>query len=115
MNGSISILTRLERFTMPHLLILTNKPTINYINSILIGFSAILLMLPLPVPLTDFLPAYGILLLAVGILECDGYLLLVSYLMVVITTIYFSLITVLGLNAIITILSCLGLNFQIIK
>jgi hypothetical protein len=109
LNGSLSILTRLEKFINPRLLILSTGSTMNYINGSLIAFSAIILMIPLPIPLTDFLPGYTILFLAVGALECDGYLILAGYLMVIITTVYFSLMAILGVKAILIIFSYLGL------
>ncbi|MGB8233709.1 MAG: exopolysaccharide biosynthesis protein, partial [Methanobacterium sp.] len=49
-------------------------------------------------PLTDTLPAIGIFFLSAGILECDGYLILTGYLVVIFTAVYFTLITILGLK-----------------
>jgi hypothetical protein len=68
-------------------------------------------MLPLPVPLTDFLPAYSMLFLALGTIERDGYLIVAGYALAVITTIYFLLIAILGLAGIKLVLSFLGINF----
>jgi hypothetical protein len=68
-------------------------------------------MLPLPVPLTDFLPAYSMLFLALGTIERDGYLIVAGYTLTVVTTIYFLLIAILGLAGIKLVLSFLGINF----
>lgn len=110
LNGSARILSRVEKFVSPRLPILTSGSHINYVNGALMAISSILLMLPLPVPLTDFLPAYGIFFLAIGSLEKDGYLILAGYAMVIITIIYFSLIAILGLNGVMMILSYLSIH-----
>jgi hypothetical protein len=111
LNGILRILTPLEKFITPRILILTRGTTMIIINGSLMVFSAILLMLPLPIPLTDSLPAYGILFLALGDLERDGFLILVGYFIVIITAIYFGLIVILGYDAILAILTYLGLHF----
>lgn len=110
LNSNARILNRVEKFVSPRLLILTSGSHANYVNGTLMAVSSILLMLPLPVPLTDFLPAYAILFLALGSLERDGYLILAGYAMVLITSIYFSLIAVLGLNGVVMILSYVGIH-----
>jgi len=110
LKGISRILFPLEKVITPRLLILSNEPFRNYVNSVLVAFSATLLMLPIPVPLTDFLPAYGILFISLGTIERDGYLIIAGYLTVILTTIYFILIFALGIEAIIIILSYLGLH-----
>ncbi len=111
LNGMVCVLRTLEKFTKPRSMFLFNTHVMKYVNSLIIIFCAFLLMLPLPVPLTDFLPAYGILFLAVGSLERDGYLIFAGYLLVTVTTIYFSLIAILGLAGIKIILAHLGLSY----
>ena len=46
--------------------------------------------LPLPIPLTNLLPAYTILILSIGILEADGVMILVGYGLTGITTLFFA-------------------------
>ncbi|MCE7698736.1 MAG: exopolysaccharide biosynthesis protein, partial [Methanobacterium paludis] len=111
LNGMVRVLTTLEKFTKPRSMFLFSTPVMKYVNSLIIIICAFLLMLPLPVPLTDFLPAYGILFLAVGSLERDGYLIFAGYLLVIVTTIYFSLIAILGLSGMKIILAHLGLPY----
>lgn len=96
LNGTMSVLGKLEKYIKPRFLILAKSPTMNRINLSLMVYSAFLLMLPLPVPLTDSLPGYSIFLLVLGILECDGYFVLAGYILVVITTIYFTSTFLLG-------------------
>jgi hypothetical protein len=57
---------------------------------------AFILTLPLGVPFTNFFPAWTIILLALGILEKDGLLILFGYLFSVITILYLYLIYLFG-------------------
>lgn len=111
LNGVLRILIPLEKIITPRLFFLTSKAKMSYINCSLMILSTILLMIPLLIPLGDFLPAYGILFIALGTLERDGYLILAGYITVIATTIYYILIFALGIEVIITILSYLGLHF----
>jgi len=54
------------------------------------------MMAPLPLPLSDTLPAYGVLFLTLGSVERDGYVVLAGYLMVFLTVGYFSVVGVAG-------------------
>ncbi len=110
LNGMGRVLSGLDKLTKPRLKPLTDEPYMNYINSLVMIFCACLLMLPLPVPLTDFIPAYSILFLALGSIEKDGYLILAGYSMATVTAIYFLLIAILGLSGIKLILTFLGIN-----
>ncbi len=109
LNGTMNALGKLEKYIKPRFLILTNGSTINHFNLSLMVFTSFLLMLPLPVPLTDSLPGYSIFLLVLGILERDGYFVLAGYILVSITTIYFSLIFLFGYAGIAFILSHFGI------
>jgi hypothetical protein len=110
LKGSIGVLKGLERIIKPRAQILTGKYSVNTINGILLVFSSFLLMLPLPVPLTDSLPAYSIFLLSLGIMERDGYFIVISYALIIITTLYFGLIFILGFKGVSLILSYFGIN-----
>jgi hypothetical protein len=63
------------------------------IIGICLAWNALLMSLPLPIPLTNLLPAYTILFLAVGLLESDGLFILIGYAMTTATTIFFASIT----------------------
>jgi hypothetical protein len=107
LNGIIPIMKRIEKYINPRCLFLSSGPKIDKINAVGIAFCSLLLTLPLPVPLTDFLPAYSILFLALGSLECDGYLILTGYGLLVITTSYFILTGLLGIEVILSVFSFL--------
>jgi hypothetical protein len=55
-----------------------------------LAWDALLMSLPLPIPLTNLVPAYTILFLAIGLLEFDGLFILIGYGMTVATTIFFA-------------------------
>ena len=60
------------------------------ITGICLAWDALLMSLPLPIPLTNLVPAYTILFLAIGLLEFDGLFILIGYGMTVATTIFFA-------------------------
>ena len=96
LNATFRLLTRMEKYIKPRLLIMTKKSVMRKINGSLMIFSAMLFMTPLPIPLTDTLPALCVFFLAAGTLECDGYLILAGYATILITTIYFSSVILLS-------------------
>jgi hypothetical protein len=63
------------------------------ITGFCLAWDALLMSLPLPIPLTNLVPAYSILFLAIGLLEFDGLFILIGYGMTVTTTIFFASIT----------------------
>jgi hypothetical protein len=63
------------------------------ISGACLAWDALLLSLPLPIPLTNLVPAYTILFLAIGLLEFDGLFILIGYGMTMATTIFFASIT----------------------
>jgi hypothetical protein len=60
------------------------------ISGICLAWDALLMSLPLPIPLTNLIPAYTILFLAIGLLEFDGLFILIGYGMTMATTIFFA-------------------------
>ncbi|MGB9978215.1 exopolysaccharide biosynthesis protein [Methanobacterium sp.] len=108
-NATFRMLTHLEKYIKPRLLIMTRKSIMRKINGFFMIFSAMLFMTPLPIPLTDTLPALCVFFLAVGALECDGYLILAGYAAIIITTIYFGSVILLGYAGLSVGLSYLGL------
>lgn len=87
---------RVEKLIHPRLFLLTHPATLGRINGVLLVLSALLLMVPLPLPFSNTLPAYGVLFLAAGSLERDGYVVMAGYLMVGLSIAYLSAVAVLG-------------------
>jgi hypothetical protein len=96
LDKGAQMFARLEKLIRPRLLVLTHRGTTGRLNVLLLGFSGLLLMAPLPLPFSNTLPAYGVLLLAIGTLERDGYAVLAGYAMVFLSLVYFSTVAVLG-------------------
>jgi hypothetical protein len=85
-----------EFFLKPRLRFLHKSSVFQRIAGFLIMVSGILLLLPLPVPLTNSLPALTIILLAAGALEKDGVFFLFGCFAFLVTAAYFSLLAVGG-------------------
>lgn len=81
---------RLERWVKPRFKQLTTGAAVNRFNGLVLTFAGILLIFPLSfVPFSNTLPAVCIVLLAVGMLQRDGYFIIAGYVALVITVIYF--------------------------
>lgn len=91
----------LERIGQPHRLPgLTSSSGAMFLNNLAFIFAALLLMAPFGfVPLSNTLPALGVILLAIGMMQRDGVLVLLGYGANVVTVFYFgSLIAFGGLS-----------------
>lgn len=73
------MLRYLESILKPRWAILTDTPLLNQLHAIVILVSALILLLPLPIPLSNLLPAWAIFLVACGLLERDGFFLVSGY------------------------------------
>lgn len=83
-----TIFEKLRRVLHPRLKWLLWRPWC-YLNFLILAVSALLLALPLPIPFSNNIPAFGILLMALGQLEEDGLFVLFSYLVFVGTIAFF--------------------------
>lgn len=89
-NNVSRILHPLEHLAQPRLLQFSRNSWPRRILGLYLTWNALLMALPLPIPFTNLLPAYTILVLAIGIFESDGVLILCGYGMTVITTLFFA-------------------------
>ncbi|MGY3902453.1 exopolysaccharide biosynthesis protein [Aeromonas lusitana] len=93
LHKGADLLARIDRFIRPRLLLLTGSTTINRCNGLLIMLAAMLLMLPLgAIPFTNAMPAWAILLLAIGMLQRDGLFVAAGYALVSATVVWFSVL-----------------------
>jgi len=91
---------RVEHLIRPRWLGLTGSAAINVLNGICLVLSVILLMAPLPfVPLANTLPGVAIMLLALGMAERDGVVILSGYLFTLISAAYVGVLMVLVIHA----------------
>ena len=85
------LFARLDRWIRPRWLALTHGTTVNRFNGFLLVGCAFLLMAPLGlIPFSNTLPAVAILCLAAGMLQRDGFFVVVGYITTVATLVYFS-------------------------
>ena len=89
----------LEKVLRPRLLAVTGTARREQFHAVPIVVCAVLLLLPLPVPLSNLFPAWAVLLVAAGLLERDGLVILAGYLMVLASVAFFAAIAVLGVGA----------------
>jgi hypothetical protein len=87
---------RLERWLKPRLPQFTTAGA-QRINGAMLLISAALLMLPLSlIPFSNTLPGLACMLLAAGLLSKDGYCIVLGYLLVLSTAVYFGLLAFAG-------------------
>ena len=88
------LFARFERLMRPRLLYLTRAGA-SRINGALLFLAGLLLIVPLPViPFSNMLPGLAILCLAVGMLQRDGVFVILGWLLIAVTIIYFAAIAV---------------------
>lgn len=81
---------RVDRISHPRLVRLTENAAMNRLAGLGLLAGSILLIFPLGlVPFSNTLPAWAILLLAAGLLQRDGVLILLGYLFLLATVVYF--------------------------
>lgn len=87
-----------ERLLRPRLLWVTSSPRREQLHGIPIVICALMLLLPLPVPFSNIIPAWGIMLIAGGLLERDGGFIIAGYVSSLITVAFFAAIAIFGVE-----------------
>lgn len=82
------IIRAMERFLRPRWLVLTESGVILQLHAVAMVMAASILLLPLPIPFSNGLPAWGIIFFAGGLLERDGVFIVFGYLMLAATGVY---------------------------
>jgi hypothetical protein len=91
--GATARLVRLlEFFLRPRLMILVDWTLFHHLYGLMILVSGLLLLLPLPIPMTNFFPALTVVLLAVALLERDGGFIIAGSVMFALSLLYFGAI-----------------------
>jgi hypothetical protein len=83
------MLKKIEWLVKPRLVILGHG-LFNQLNGVLIVIAGALLMLPLPIPFSNGLPAWAIILMAVGMMQKDGYFIMSGYFLFSATIAFFA-------------------------
>jgi hypothetical protein len=73
------ILRAFEYLLKPRGLWLTSSDGLLQIHAIPIFLAAVMLLLPLPIPFSNILPAFSVLLFSAGLLERDGWFIAAGY------------------------------------
>jgi hypothetical protein len=89
-----------ERLLRPRLPWVTASPGRQQLHALPIMVCAIFLLLPLPVPFSNVIPAWAIILMAAGLLERDGAFILAGYGCAALATAFFTAIGFLGVGAV---------------
>jgi hypothetical protein len=81
---------RMERWLQPRLMRITSGAVANRMNGAALTLAGVLLLFPLSfIPFSNTLPGVAVMLLALGMLQRDGYFVVAGYLAVVATILYF--------------------------
>ncbi|MDZ4741793.1 MAG: exopolysaccharide biosynthesis protein [Verrucomicrobiota bacterium] len=86
------LIKKLEYLARPRLLFLSKNKFVDCLSGAMICVCGALLMLPLPIPLTNILPAVVILLLSMALLEDDGYMVVAGSILFLVNLVFFALI-----------------------
>jgi hypothetical protein len=93
------IVLAFERLLRPRMPWVTGSAWLEQAHAVPIVVCAVMLLLPLPIPFSNVLPAWGIMLVAGGLLERDGGFILAGYAATVVATAYFVIIAIFGVEA----------------
>ena len=78
---AIRMTKKLRFFTRARLVYLVNTPIFHFVHGLSITLLAFLLFLPLPIPLTNLLTAYPLLVFGLALLEDDGIMIIIAYIL----------------------------------
>lgn len=95
-----NVVARVEAYIRPRMGAITDGAIASRVNGLALIFSGVLLMAPLGlVPFSNTLPAFAILLLAVGMSQRDGLVVLAGYAMILASLVYFGVLAYLAFIA----------------
>ncbi len=94
------IILAFERLLRPRLLWLTATGLLRQLHAVPIAVGAALLLLPLPVPFSNTIPAWSIMLMAAGLLERDGVFVIAGHVTALAAVAFFGVIAVFGVEAV---------------
>ena len=89
----------LEYVLKPRLALFFRLPLLGNIIGLMIMIAGLLLLLPLPIPFTNLVPALSIILLAAGNIERDGYVVLAGVFVFAVTLVFFGALVFGGASA----------------
>ncbi|CAD7046762.1 protein exod [Pseudorhizobium endolithicum] len=100
LEKGVSIVSRLDNYLRPRMSSVVEGGAVNRLNGLAIAFSGVLLMFPLGlIPFSNTLPGIAVLLIATGMMQRDGLVVLAGYAFIAITVIYFSVLGFMAFSA----------------
>ena len=94
LTGAIKMARQLEKFVRPRLAFLHAGPGMLRLIGLGIVIAGLGLMLPLPIPFSNNIPAWAIVLLAIGMMEKDGLCVLLGHLTAIFSWVFIALTSV---------------------
>ena len=98
LTGAVKLARQLEKFVRPRLAFLHAGPGMFRLIGLGIVIASLGLMLPLPIPFSNSIPAYAVVLLALGMMEDDGLCVLLGHLTAIATWVFIGLTSVFGVR-----------------
>lgn len=89
LTASRKLARALERLLKPRLSFLVDWVLLHHLYGAMICISGSLLLLPLPIPLSNLFPGLTVIFLAAALLERDGYFVILGTIMFVLTCVFF--------------------------
>jgi hypothetical protein len=90
LRGSLKVVRGLEVLLKPRLCFLVDFTVLHHFYGAMICICGLLLMLPLPIPFSNLLPALSVIFLAAALIERDGYFIAAGIVMFLLTLVFFS-------------------------
>jgi len=94
LTGAIKVTRQLEKLVRPRLACLHAGPGMLRLIGLGIVIASLGLMLPLPIPFSNNIPAWAVVLLAVGMMEKDGLCVLLGHLTAIFSWVFITLTSV---------------------
>jgi hypothetical protein len=98
LSGSIKVACKLEKFARPRLAFLHAGPGMLRLIGLGIVIAGLGLMLPLPIPFSNSIPAWAVVLLAIGMMEKDGLCVLLGHLTAIVAWVFICLTSVFAIG-----------------
>ncbi len=92
------IMRGIEYFLRPRLAFVSDRAVFRRLAGLLIAISGLMLMLPLPLPFSNSLPAWTVILLAAGSLGRDGLFFILGCVSFALSVAYFTLVALGGMS-----------------
>ncbi len=98
LDGGIRFALTMEKCVRPRMHFLQRWPGMMNLIGLGITSGGLLLLLPLPIPFTNTIPAWAVVFLTAGMMERDGLLVLLGHVMTLVSWAYFGLCWLLGVK-----------------